>query len=81
MTNEHNWSQNINVSQQPAAPENKRSTAPVPITVPVTLTFPSDAALASAKTQAMDIARVIAIIAGVFFLLGSGLFLISHIVA
>ncbi|WP_223595606.1 hypothetical protein [Neobacillus bataviensis] len=80
MMNEHTWSQNINTSQQPAVPTNKPSTAPVPITVPVTVTFPSAEALTPAKTQEMNIVRVLAIIAGVFFLVGSGLFLISHII-
>lgn len=78
MNNEQTWSHTINISQQPAAPA--PTPAPVTVPVPVTFTLPPVAAPVPAKTQEMSIGRVLAIIAGVFFLVGAGFFLLTAIV-
>jgi hypothetical protein len=71
LINENTWSQTINISHQPSTP----SPDPIPITVPVNVTLP-----APAKAQEISIGRVLAIIAGVFFLVGAGFFLLTAII-
>lgn len=80
MMNENTLSQNINITQQPAAPSNEPSTNYVPLTVPLTVTFPPVTALAPAKTQEMNVAKVLGIVGSVLFIVGSLFFLLIYIV-
>ncbi|MGG1397711.1 hypothetical protein ABE288_07750 [Bacillus salipaludis] len=74
--NEHTLSQKINITQQPA------STGSVPpITVPLTITLPATGVGAQEQMKFSNekIIRAFSIIAGIFFLIGAGFFLLSSL--
>ncbi|NRD77013.1 hypothetical protein HPT25_05825 [Bacillus sp. BRMEA1] len=86
MMNENTWSQNINITQQPAEPPKpteppKPEPKPAPVSVPVTLTIPTNLSPSPPpECQEIKLTKAFAIVAAIFFIIGASFYFMAALV-